>query len=188
MRLPKSMTAAVLLAASLGVAGPAAAWEMRGTQAIVLHGRDGSPVRIGTVTFTPQGARTGVAVKLDTDKFQDFFLSMKEFKCLPTPGEVFCHVPYPYPNPASVTGDDLAWLEHALLFFYKLPSEFGAKLWNGVYYRLTPTDAGLVGRPQAVDLNQIGAPPADTGKPPYGPAERSDIAPGARWFGTLTIQ
>lgn len=58
MRLPKPLTA-LLLAVSLGVAGPATAWEMRGTQAIVLHGRDGSQVRIGTVTFTPQGARTG---------------------------------------------------------------------------------------------------------------------------------
>jgi len=182
--------AAMLL--SLLVSLPAAAWELTGTKTITLHYRDGGEVKIGTVTFTPKGTKAGdpvaVSVHMDHDRFKDFFLSMKEFKCLEAPGEVFCHVPYPYKNPEIVTADNMAWLEHALMFMFKSPREFGAKLWNGVYYKLQLTGQGLVGRPQAVDLNQIGAPPADLNVPPYGPGERSDIPLDVRWFNKLTIQ
>ena len=184
----KKWCSALLFLTAFGLAGPAAAWAPSGTQSIILDGRDGQSITIGTVTFTPGADRIGIAVQLDHTRLQDFFLSMKEFKCLDTPDEVFCHVPYPHTNPASVTADDLAWLEHALLFFYKAPSDFGAKLWNGVYYKLRQTERGLVGTPQAIDLNQIGAPPDDTATPPYGPGERSEMAPGARWFGTLRIE
>jgi hypothetical protein len=86
------------------------------------------------------------------------------------------------------TPQDLAWLEHALLFLYKLPREFGAKLWNGVIFKLRLTESGLVGTPQAVDLNLIAAPPARSDVPPYKPALRDDIRPGARWFEKLTIE
>ena len=113
---------------------------------------------------------------------------MKEFKCLEGAGEVLCHVPYPYAQPGTVTPTDLAWLEHSLLFLFKLPNEFGAKLWNGLYFQLQMTDEGLVGTPQAIDLNLISAPPADLTKPPYRPALRDDIAPGARWAARLTIE
>lgn len=83
---------------------------------------------------------------------------------------------------------DLAWLEHSLLFMFKTPAEFGAKLWNGVYFQLKATERGLEGSPQAVDLNRISAPPAQPGVPPFRPALRDDIAPGARWFNRLTIE
>lgn len=96
--------------------------------------------------------------------------------------------PTPYPQPGTVGANDYAWLEHALLFMFKTPAEFGAKLWNGVYFRLKLTDRGLDGTPQAVDLNHISAPPVKPGVPPFRPALRDDIAPGARWFGRLTIE
>jgi len=120
--------------------------------------------------------------------FKDFFLSMKEFKCLESAVEIFCHVPYPYPQPGTVSATDLAWLEHALLFMFKTPAEFGAKLWNGVYFQLQPTERGWEGRPQAIDLNRISAPPAQPGTPPFRPALRDDIAPAARYFNRLTIE
>jgi len=173
----------------LACAAPAWAWEPAGTHAVKLHARDGTVVTIGTVSFAPTGdGRQRFELKLDHRSFKDHFLSMREFKCLDGQGEILCHVPYPYARPDSVTLQDLAWLEHSLLFMYKLPREFGAKLWNGVYFRLQATDGGLVGTPQAVDLNLIGAPPARTDLPPYRPALRDDIAPGARWFGKLTIE
>ena len=53
----------------------------------------------------------------------------------------------PYPNRGTVSADDLAWLEHSLLFLFKAPRDFGARLWNGLYYRMTLTDAGIVGTP-----------------------------------------
>lgn len=97
-------------------------------------------------------------------------------------------MPYPYANPRTVSAGDLRWLEHSLLFLFKTQKEFGAKLWNGLYYRLQASDAGLVGTPEAVDLAQIGAPPADLSTPPYGPGDRSEIDPATRWFPRLLIR
>jgi hypothetical protein len=179
-----------LVALWLGLASTGATgWEPQGLRSVVAETRDGQRLVLGTVHFEPQ-ADGSVAFRLDMDhaRFTDHFLSMKEFKCLEGGGEVVCHVPYPYPNPHRVTARDLSWLEHDLLFLFKLPSEFGAKLWNGLYYRLELTPQGLVGRPQAVDLNLISAPPAQTDRPPYRPALRDDIAPGARWIERLVIE
>ena len=164
------------------------AQPLQGSKTLRLHARDGTAVVLGAVHFTPQpGGRSAFALQLDPAVFKDFFLSMKEFKCLESPTEVFCHVPYPHAQPGTVAPDDLAWLEHNLLFMFKTPSEFGAKLWNGVYYQLKPTAGGLEGLPQAVDLNRISAPPAQPGVPPYRSALRDDIPAGARWFHRLTI-
>ena len=88
---------------------------------------------------------------------------MKEFKFVEGGAAVFCHVAYPYPQPGTVSvlpgAADFAWLEHALLFMFKTPTEFGAKLWKGVYFQPRQTDQGLDGRPQAVDLNRTSAAP-----------------------------
>lgn len=167
---------------------PAGALELAGTRTISLQTRDGQRSPIGTVTFRPAGAASSFVLQLDHARFKDFFLSMREFKCLESASEVFCHVPYPYANPRTVSASDLAWLEHALLFFFKTPQDFGAKLWNGVYYRLENTPGALIGTPQAIDLNAIGAPPDDPAKPPYGPAERGEIDPATRWFTRLSIE
>ncbi|QID16606.1 hypothetical protein G3580_02560 [Nitrogeniibacter mangrovi] len=169
------------------MAGPAMAWDLDGTKQIELVRSDGSAVHLGQVVFTPADGRVAFQFKRDDKAFQDYFLSMKEFKCITGEQEVFCHVPYPYPNPKSVTRDDLAWLEHAFLFLHKSPTEFGARLWNGVIYKMSITDDGIVGRPQAVDLNAISSPPTDPA-PPYGPGERSDIEPSSREFGQLRIR
>lgn len=174
---------------SLAALQPAAAQPLQGTRQLLLHQRDGGAVALGTVVFTPQAdGRSAFALQLRREAFKDFFLSMKEFKCVESAAEVFCHVPYPYPQPGTVSATDLAWLEHALLFMFKTPSEFGAKLWNGVYFQLRATERGFEGRPQAVDLNRISAPPDKPGVPPFRPALRDDIAPGARFFNRLTIE
>ena len=181
----------LILVAMCGAAAwvPAAAQPLAGTRQITLHPRDGAAVALGTVTFTPAAdGRSRFALALRHEAFKDFFLSMKEFKCVESPVEIFCHVPYPYPQPGTVSATDFAWLEHSLLFMFKTPSEFGAKLWNGVYFQLAPTDRGLEGRPQAVDLNRISAPPDPPGVPPFRPALRDDIAPAARYFNRLTIE
>ncbi len=185
MLLPRSLSTAALCLLLVANAG---AQPLQGSQTLRLHARDGTTVVLGQVRFTPQAdGRSAFQLQLDTAVFKDFFLSMKEFKCVEAPAEVFCHVPYPYPQPGTVTRNDLAWLEHSLLFMFKTPSEFGAKLWNGVYYQLTPTATGLEGRPQAVDLNRISAPPDKPDVPPCRRALRDDIAAGARWFPRLTI-
>lgn len=167
----------------------ASAFELSGTKTLTLHHRDGGATAIGTVRFEPRpdGSAT-FSVEMDRTVMEDHFLSMREFKCLPGEGELTCHVPYPHRQPGVVREGDYAWLEHALLFLYKQPRDFGAKLRNGLYFPLEGTDKGLSGLPQAVDLTVIGVPPDDPTVPPYKPALRDDIAPGARWVTRLTIE
>lgn len=188
-RLLKRPVACTLLACLTAVPPTVGAWEMVGTRTLTLHARNGDLVKLGTVQFTPQAdGRTRFAVTAATENFKDFFLSMKEFKCLEGMGEIFCHVPYPYAQPSTIDATDYAWLEHSLMFMFKTPAEFGAKLWNGIYFQLRLTDQGLEGKPQAIDLNQISAPPDRPDVPPYRPALRDDIPPNARWFNRLTIE
>jgi hypothetical protein len=175
-----------LIASVLLLVPPAFGWELLGNKTIALHNREGQRLPLGTVNFQQVNGKTTFTLQLEVERFKDFFLSMKEFKCLESAEEIQCHVPYP--NPGTVSADDLVWLEHALLFFYKTPREFGARLWNGIYYRMQITEQGIVGTPQAIDLVQMGAPPADPSIPPFGTEGRSDIAPDARWFKRLTIE
>lgn len=181
--------AATTLLLTLATMAHGAGWEMVGTKSIFVTTNEGQRLHIGSVQFTPSAGDT-VAFKLamEHERFTDYFLSMREFKCLSGATEVVCHVPYPHRQPGTVTRSNLAWLEHNLLFFYKQPSDFGAKLWNGIYFQLQPTEGGLVGKPQSIDLNLIGAPPQDPNTPPYPPALRDDMALGKRWIQSLSIE
>lgn len=173
----------------LSACSTASAWDLEGTKTITAHTRDNQHIALGTVRFAPRGDGVfAFALTMDHARFSDYFLSMKEFKCLAGAEEIACHVPYPYAQPRTVTANDMAWLEHSLLFLYKLPADFGAKLWNGLYYRLERTEHGLLGKPQAVDLNYISAPPDNLNIPPFQPALRDDVAAGLRWISYLTIE
>ena len=183
--LLRRITCAALLAA----APLAQAWELDGTKTLSVLTREQQLIPIGTVEFTPlKNGAAGFKLSMDTKRFTDHFLSMKEFKCLEGGDEVLCHVPYPYRTPGVVSKRDYAWLEHSLLFLYKQPRDFGAKLWNGLYFRLEPDGEGLVGLPQAVDLNLISAPPDNLNIPPYDKSLRDDVAPGAHWIERLVIR
>ncbi len=180
-----------LALASVGLTTPVQAFNFEGVHKVMLHSRDGTKVELGTVAFTPSaqvGGNTLFKLTMDHARMKDYFLSMREFKCIDGKAEVLCHVPYPYAQPGTVSPDNLAWLEHSLMFMFKLPSEFGAKLWNGVYFKLRVVDKVLVGSPQAVDLNLIGAPPAKLDVPPYPATKRDDIPENARLFNKLTIE
>ena len=171
----------------------ASAWELSGRKNVVAHPQGGQPgIVIGTVQFTPRpDGAVAFALTMDPAQLTDHFLSMKEFKCLESQGaptEITCHVPYPYAHPGTVRKDDLRWLEHSLMFLFKQPRDFGAKLWNGLYYRMRLTEQGIVGTPQAIDLNLISAPPDRPNEPPYRPALRDDVPEGARWLARITIE
>lgn len=184
----KLTIAALLLAAGWLPAAPVSAFDLVGSRQIVLHARDGSRAAIGNVRFETGKGQSHFAIDIDTKVMHDHFLSMKEFKCREGQAELLCHVPYPYANPRTVATGDLRWLEHALLFFYKTPGEFGARLWNGVYFALTDQGEVLQGAPQAIDLNLIGAPPDDLTVPPYDDSLRSEMNVDAREFVRLTIE
>lgn len=185
---PLRLVRPLLLAACVWTAPLAHSWELSGTHRVSAVTRDDHVLPLGSVDFTPQadGSIT-VQLHMETERFTDHFLSMKEFKCLEGP-EVMCHVPYPYRNPGRITPSNFAWLEHQLLFLFKQPRDFGAKLWNGLYFRFERDAEGLVGLPQAIDLNLISAPPDDLSTPPYGVGQRDDVAPGARWISRLIIR
>ncbi len=180
------------LVAAVAVAWPAAAQTVRaldGDKQLLAILGDETRLPLGSVRFQPAaGGAVAFTLTLDSKPFSDHFLSMREFKCLAGRTELSCHVPYPYANPRVVTPGDLTWLEHSLLFFYKLPADFGAKLWNGVYFEFRLTDKGLVGTPKAIDLNRIAAPPADPSVPPFRRALRDDMPPQARWIRSLVIE
>jgi hypothetical protein len=127
-------------------------------------------------------------VRIDPKVMRDHLLSMREFKCLPAAQEIACFVPYPYAQPGTMSATDMGWLEHSLLFFFKLPADFGAKLWNGMLFRFQVTPSALVGIPQAVGLNRIGVPPEPLDVPPYGPMDQDAFAPGVRWVQELRIE
>ena len=174
----------------VGVISGAHAFDFSGDKQLLASTPDQSRLRIGTVKFAPASAagEFKFEVKLDTAVMTEFFLSMREFTCLPSATEISCFVPYPHKHPGTVSASNLAWLEHNLLFLYKRPSDFGAKLWNGVIFKFKDEGAALVGRPQAIDLNRISAPPDSSTEPPYGPIDRDDFPPAARWLRELRIE
>ena len=187
--LGKCLALLAALCIQLCVSAPAFATGLTGKRVIALHTAEGTSISVGTVTFTPvaEGQYT-FSVQMDIPVFTDHFLSMKEFKCIGGTPELMCLVPYPYQAGNTVSETDFAWLEHALLFMFKRPADFGAKLWNGVYFKLVRTPTGLLGKPQAVDLNQISAPPANLAVPPFEPSMRDDYPPGSRWIRSVTIE
>jgi hypothetical protein len=167
----------------------AAESPLSGTKTLRAQLGDGSQLVLGTVDFAPApNGTTQFKLSIDHKKLTDHFLSMREFKCLQGTNELTCYVPYPYANPRTIQGQDYSWLEHSLLFFYKAPRDFGAKLWNGLYFEFRPQGTALVGTPKAVDLDQISAPPADLAVPPFGPDARHDIPTNARWVRALVIE
>jgi hypothetical protein len=178
----------LFLLSLLCLALPAQAIELTGTKTLSVVTKTKEKIAIGKVVFTAQEGGA-VAFKIDMDHrvLKDFFLSMKEFKCVDGSTEIMCHVPYPYKQPGTVTATNFAWLEHSLLFMYKQPKDFGAVLWNGIYFELTNTPTALVGKAQAIDLNRISAP-SNLPVPPYGKANRDDIPVGARWIEAVVIE
>jgi hypothetical protein len=189
MKFSAPMAAVLLALSGTGFPGLARASEpaLEGTKDIVLHTRDGKDILIGSVTFTPKDGETAYAITFDDKKFAEYFLSMREFKCVEG-DDILCHVPYPYASPHTVTRQDLGWLEHALLFIFKKPTEYGARMANGLIYSLKITDKGLVGTPKSIDLDEIAVPPDDLTAAYYNADRRYDLQPGARWVESLTIE
>lgn len=183
----------LLRAALAGVLGlfllsPALAFDFSGIKQIQARLRDGRVIPIGQVRFEPQaGGAVSFAMSWEHKPFTDHFLSMREFKCLNGPDEIACLVPYPHKHPRLIERGDLVWLEHNLLFMFKQPGEFGAKLWNGMYFRLSVQGHKLVGVPMSVDLNQIAAPPA-TSAPPFDASQRSEMNVAPRWLQEIVIE
>lgn len=160
---------------------------LEGKKQILLVDKQQQEINIGTVEFYPQGESSRYELHIDHGLFKDYFLSMKEMKCLEGP-ELMCHLSYPYPQPHQVTAEDLSWLSHDLLFMFKKKEEFGANFWNGIYYQMRVQGEQIVGEAQAVDLNLLASPPDDLDTPPMTEHERDEIDQGKRWLPMLLIR
>ena len=127
---------------------------------ITLKGNDNEAYKIGVLTTTAneQGG-FDYKIKWETEQFEDHFLSMRPFKCLPGNEKLWCHAAYPYEIKRHLSKDDITDLEYDLIFVWKPEGEYGINLWNGVYYQLESTDSGWKGIMQEYDLNVLGIPP-----------------------------
>lgn len=159
-----------------------------GRKSIYLNDNKSVDYPIGTVVFSRAADETiTYELHIYTERFTDFFLSMKEMKCL-TGKEIWCYIPYPYQQARSVAPTDLRWLEHDLLFMFKTPGEFGAYLWNGIYYHMAVENGVIRGTARAIDLNHISSPPDDLSTPPYGEFELDELEAAARWLPYIEIR
>jgi hypothetical protein len=190
MKQPHAIYSIIFLLATLCVMQPAAVLAqsaISGHKDIILVDKQGNQIPIGKILFKQSGMGSSYVLHIDHAKFTDYFLSMKEMKCLEGP-ELWCHIPYPYTQPKTVTPTDMRWLEHDLLFMFKKKEAFGANFWNGIYYRMHIANDVIRGEAQAVDLNLLASPPADLEQPPIGDSVLDEIDPDTRWLPGLEIR
>ncbi len=135
---------------------------------ITLRGNNDEALKIGVLTTkasekdsvnTADKAILTYEIKWDTAEFEDHFLSMRPFKCLPAGEKLWCYTPYPYEIKRQISKHDMTDLEYDLIFVWKPKGEYGINLWNGVYYKLEPNNEGWKGTMQEYDLNILGIPP-----------------------------
>ncbi len=175
------LCAAAVIGIFTAVSQPAAAGSAlpEGLKTIVLIGESGARVEIGAVTFTRDGDAATFEINLDAKRFQDEFLSMRPFSCLPDAKQMWCHLAYPYDLKRRVTADDLIDLEYALLFLFKPPNGYGIDPWNGLYFKMAlEADGAITGTLHDVNLDPLGTPPADRSARTiqFGDLTKSDTA------------
>ncbi len=161
--------------------------ELSGRKSVYLVDKSEQKLKIGDVHFNASVDGVSYKLVLEREKFQDYFLSMKEMKCLEG-DELWCHLPYPYQSPRVVKSDDFRWLEHDLLFMFKKKEAFGANFWNGIYYKMSFRNGRIEGTAQAVDLNMLAAPPEDQSIPPVSEADLDEADIDLRWLPYLVIE
>lgn len=160
-----------------------------GAKTITLIGQGGERVDIGTATFKPGGDGATFDIALDPKRFQDEFLSMRPFSCLPGEKEMWCHLAYPYDLKRKITVGDLTDLEYALLFLFKPPTGYGIDPWNGLYFKMSPqSDGGIAGELHDVNLDPLGTPPADRAARTITPADLTKSDPASRRFPRIEIK
>ncbi len=158
------------------------------TRTISLLDKNNVKYEIGKIEFFDKNNTEHLfKIRIKYEKFKDFFLSMKEMKCLEGP-ELWCLIPYPHANPKTLSREHLAWLEHELLFMFKDKQSFGANFWNGIYYRLEWHEGVLTGDAYYVDLNKLASPPDDLATPPLGYYDLDRVDQNMRWLPQMIVE
>lgn len=133
-----------------------------GAKTISLVSHTGERIEIGDIEFTETENSGTRAFKLTLREapFQDEFLSMRPFRCLPDRKEMWCYLAYPYEIESIISASDLQPLEYSLLFLFKPPTGYGIDAWNGLYFKLELDGQGnLTGTVQETDMNVLAVPP-----------------------------
>tara|TARA_R110002096_G_scaffold261292_1_gene454582 strand:+ start:98748 stop:99308 length:561 start_codon:yes stop_codon:yes gene_type:complete len=144
-------------------------------------------VDIGQIMFTAKDGGYSFEFKLNEDKFEKQFLSMRPFDCMQKPEIMICHLPYPYKNNRFITTDDMTDLEYDILFLHKYPGEYGINAYNGIYYQLKMTDKGIEGLLHDVDMNELKVPPEAGNLRPITPDMLYEASPTKHWFMNVLI-
>ncbi len=163
----------------------------QGKKTATLISHDGLRQEIATVTFKSGTKPDTVAyeVKLIDAPFQDEFLSMRPFRCLPDTKEMWCHLAYPYTNKHEISASDLQDLEYDLLFLFKPPKGYGIDAWNGLYFKIElQGDGNLTGTLHETDMNVLAVPPDDGVLRPISHDALTEVAPDAHRFATIEIR
>lgn len=162
-----------------------------GEKAVTLITHDGQRVDIAKVTFSP-GASPDTRtfdLKLLDGPFQDEFLSMRPFRCLPDTKEMWCHLAYPYDVKNVISVEDLQDLEYAVLFLFKPPKGYGIDAWNGLYFKLDLDQNGnLSGNVHETDMNVLAVPPDDGELRPITHGALSEVDPDTHRFAAIEIR
>ncbi|MGB0733623.1 MAG: hypothetical protein ACPGPF_07650, partial [Pontibacterium sp.] len=160
-RLIRSFGVVLTLASSMAMADKTA--EVK--QVRLINADAGTEKVIGTVSMQETKKGTYAATFTpDDSQFGDYFLSMRPFKCLETPEQLLCHLPYPYKNEHTISDENLGGLEYQFLFIRKAPNDYGINPWYGVYYKMQWVDqpgGAIKGVVHETDLDILAAPPSD---------------------------
>lgn len=153
------------------------------TRSVFLEDAEGAREQIATLQIADDGT---YAVTM-TGAFDDFFLSMRPFKCLVGPDKNWCHVPYPYPLPRNIA-DDPTDLSYEFLFVWKNTNDYGINMWNGVYYNITETNGTYTGTLHEMDMDLLSAPPPANVIHPLRAQDIHASDPESHWLPTLIIE
>ncbi|MET0002995.1 MAG: hypothetical protein ABW087_05175 [Candidatus Thiodiazotropha sp.] len=126
-------------------------------------------ISLGTLILVDSANGQGYRIEWDEAQFENHFLSMRPFKCLPHPVQLICHLPYPYEIKRKIDHDDLTDLEYDMLFLHKTPQEYGINAWNGLYFKFQRDRNGFSGELRETDLNVLQAPPEEGDLRPIDP-------------------
>lgn len=136
-----------------------------------------------------QGADAGqFQFELEQSAFDNYFLSMRPFRCLEGVGKMLCYLPYPYQKPDRFTGSDRRALEYDFLFIQRQPRDYGIDPWNGLYYSIELVDGVMRGQARAVDLNLLAAPPEQGVVFPISADDLHAVDPAKLWLPTLIFE
>lgn len=169
---------------SLAILALSATQLLAAEHRVFLEDNAGARLEIAQLSVSEDSS---YSVSFSDTAFTDHFLSMRPFKCLEGPDKHWCHVPYPYEIKRNIS-QDLIDLEYDFVFLWKGATDYGIDTWNGVYYRLQPSDQGWVGTLHEVDLGELGIPPEAGNLRPIGQGDLHEADAESHWLPRLVIE